>query len=151
MKSAPPSLDGRSIASRNFATCFSPASRTSTSVARLPTTLTLFTPQPPLSLETTYPENTNPSVSKLATLRPSRGVAQPGSALRSGRRGPQFKSGHPDVWGLAVGGALLLKARSGRRVKTGARAELARPDDGAASGASAGRRGPQFKSGHPDV
>jgi hypothetical protein len=23
-------------------------------------------------------------------------VAQPGSALRSGRRGPQFKSGHPD-------------------------------------------------------
>ena len=27
---------------------------------------------------------------------PSRGVAQPGSALRSGRRGPQFKSGHPD-------------------------------------------------------
>ena len=26
-----------------------------------------------------------------------RGVAQPGSALRSGRRGPQFKSGHPDV------------------------------------------------------
>src|SRR6266516_1746236 len=112
MKSAPPSLDGRSIASRNFATCFSPASRTSTSVARLPTTLTLFTPQPPLSLETTYPENTNPSVSKLATLRPSRGVAQPGSALRSGRRGPQFKSGHPDVWGLAVGGALLLKGAS---------------------------------------
>ena len=28
--------------------------------------------------------------------RPPRGVAQPGSALRSGRRGPQFKSGHPD-------------------------------------------------------
>ncbi len=27
---------------------------------------------------------------------PARGVAQPGSALRSGRRGPQFKSGHPD-------------------------------------------------------
>ncbi len=26
----------------------------------------------------------------------SRGVAQPGSALRSGRRGPQFESGHPD-------------------------------------------------------
>ena len=25
-----------------------------------------------------------------------RGVAQPGSALRSGRRGPQFESGHPD-------------------------------------------------------
>ncbi len=31
---------------------------------------------------------------------PARGVAQPGSALRSGRRGPQFKSGHPDfTWG----------------------------------------------------
>ena len=30
----------------------------------------------------------------------ARGVAQPGSALRSGRRGPQFKSGHPDwAWG----------------------------------------------------
>ena len=29
-------------------------------------------------------------------LAPPRGVAQPGSALRSGRRGPQFKSGHPD-------------------------------------------------------
>src|SRR5262249_10993929 len=27
----------------------------------------------------------------------SRGVAQPGSALRSGRRGPQFESGHPDI------------------------------------------------------
>ena len=27
----------------------------------------------------------------------ARGVAQPGSALRSGRRGPQFKSGHPDL------------------------------------------------------
>ena len=26
----------------------------------------------------------------------ARGVAQPGSALRSGRRGPQFESGHPD-------------------------------------------------------
>src|SRR5262249_42789582 len=26
-----------------------------------------------------------------------RGVAQPGSALRSGRRGPQFESGHPDI------------------------------------------------------
>ena len=30
---------------------------------------------------------------------PARGVAQPGSALRSGRRGPQFKSGHPDQGG----------------------------------------------------
>ena len=29
--------------------------------------------------------------------RPFRGVAQPGSALRSGRRGPQFESGHPDA------------------------------------------------------
>ena len=31
-----------------------------------------------------------------STIRPARGVAQPGSALRSGRRGPQFESGHPD-------------------------------------------------------
>src|SRR5690242_14674194 len=30
-----------------------------------------------------------------------RGVAQPGSALRSGRRGPQFESGHPDFLALA--------------------------------------------------
>jgi hypothetical protein len=29
-----------------------------------------------------------------------RGVAQPGSALRSGRRGPQFESGHPDLLSL---------------------------------------------------
>ncbi len=29
----------------------------------------------------------------------ARGVAQPGSALRSGRRGPQFESGHPDKRG----------------------------------------------------
>ena len=32
-----------------------------------------------------------------STIRPARGVAQPGSALRSGRRGPQFESGHPDT------------------------------------------------------
>src|SRR2546421_8319083 len=38
-------------------------------------------------------------VRRSATLSPSRGVAQPGSALRSGRRGPQFKSGHPDEHG----------------------------------------------------
>src|SRR5207253_5396582 len=31
------------------------------------------------------------------------GVAQPGSALRSGRRGPQFKSGHPDKNGGTPG------------------------------------------------
>ncbi len=38
----------------------------------------------------------------------SRGVAQPGSALRSGRRGPQFESGHPDLsLGLALRLALL--------------------------------------------
>ena len=30
-------------------------------------------------------------------------MAQPGSALRSGRRGPQFKSGHPDrLWGWRI-------------------------------------------------
>src|SRR5262249_18349649 len=36
--------------------------------------------------------------SRIRTRYPvhARGVAQPGSALRSGRRGPQFKSGHPD-------------------------------------------------------
>ena len=32
----------------------------------------------------------------IATLSAARGVAQPGSALRSGRRGPEFKSPHPD-------------------------------------------------------
>jgi len=32
----------------------------------------------------------------------SRGVAQPGSALRSGRRGPQFESGHPDFLSLSA-------------------------------------------------
>src|SRR4051794_31472731 len=30
------------------------------------------------------------------TCRRVRGVAQPGSVLRSGRRGPEFKSRHPD-------------------------------------------------------
>ncbi len=34
--------------------------------------------------------------STAGTICAPRGVAQPGSALRSGRRGPQFKSGHPD-------------------------------------------------------
>src|SRR4029453_7894528 len=33
-----------------------------------------------------------------ATLCEPRGVAQPGSARRSGRRGPRFKSGHPDTY-----------------------------------------------------
>ena len=33
----------------------------------------------------------------LCDNRRFRGVAQPGSALRSGRRGPQFESGHPDA------------------------------------------------------
>ena len=33
---------------------------------------------------------------RAGTIGALRGVAQPGSALRSGRRGPQFKSGHPD-------------------------------------------------------
>ncbi len=36
----------------------------------------------------------------LIPFRGSRGVAQLGSALRSGRRGPRFKSGHPDEQGL---------------------------------------------------
>src|SRR4029453_2868888 len=33
-----------------------------------------------------------------ANLFEPRGVAQPGSARRSGRRGPRFKSGHPDTY-----------------------------------------------------
>ena len=36
-------------------------------------------------------------LSRLCDNRLFRGVAQPGSALRSGRRGPQFESGHPDA------------------------------------------------------
>ena len=67
----------------------------------------------------------------------ARGVAQPGSALRSGRRGPQFESGHPDYRegnqvsptsppsapctglpnGLPAGGA-GLRPRAGRRVRS---------------------------------
>ena len=35
--------------------------------------------------------------SRVCDNRRFRGVAQPGSALRSGRRGPQFESGHPDA------------------------------------------------------
>ena len=33
---------------------------------------------------------------------PIRGVAQPGSALRSGRRGRKFESSHPDIKSLTV-------------------------------------------------
>ncbi len=47
-----------------------------------------------------------------AILARLRGVAQPGSALRSGRRGPQFKSGHPDRRG-ASNPASPLPARRG--------------------------------------
>src|SRR4029079_8995425 len=46
-----------------------------------------------------------------------RGVAQPGSALRSGRRGPQFESGHPDFSPLTgptpVSGERTLAQASG--------------------------------------
>src|SRR5881396_415410 len=45
-----------------------------------------------------------PTPRRAATLYPARGVAQPGSALRSGRRGPQFESGHPDASGRAGSG-----------------------------------------------
>jgi hypothetical protein len=37
-------------------------------------------------------------------------VAQPGSALRSGRRGPQFKSGHPDKKRSPLRGGLFPAA-----------------------------------------
>ena len=40
-----------------------------------------------------------PSRQRLARLLTHRGVAQPGSARRSGRRGPRFKSGRPDLLG----------------------------------------------------
>jgi glutamate/tyrosine decarboxylase-like PLP-dependent enzyme len=46
-----------------------------------------------------------------------RGVAQPGSALRSGRRGPRFESGHPDIRAAAFNvAALCLSAASVRPV-----------------------------------
>ena len=48
----------------------------------------------------------------------SRGVAQPGSALRSGRRGPQFKSGHPDRETRAT------YAGAGGRVQVGSRSDI---------------------------
>src|SRR4051812_10371684 len=41
----------------------------------------------------------------------SRGVAQPGSALRSGRRGPEFESRHPDGRRVATNVATLLVCR----------------------------------------
>ena len=56
-----------------------------------------------------------------ANLCRSRGVAQPGSALRSGRRGPEFKSPHPDTTDA--------RAWFGRRpsqVRRGARAIVGR-------------------------
>ena len=43
---------------------------------------------------------------------PRRGVAQPGSARRSGRRGPRFKSGHADVlskWSPRADGHTLAR------------------------------------------
>ena len=43
----------------------------------------------------------------------ARGVAQPGSALRSGRRGPEFKSPHPDY--LAQGEHLRKQMLTARR------------------------------------
>lgn len=35
---------------------------------------------------------------RLANIELQRGVAQSGSALRSGRRGRRFESSHPDLW-----------------------------------------------------
>ena len=40
---------------------------------------------------------TGAPATRVCDNRRFRGVAQPGSALRSGRRGPQFESGHPDA------------------------------------------------------
>src|SRR5438128_12216128 len=48
-----------------------------------------------------------------ASLYAARGVAQPGSALRSGRRGPQFESGHPDASGRAGRSPLCRALRVG--------------------------------------
>ena len=53
-----------------------------------------------------------------------RGVAQPGSALRSGRRGPQFESGHPDLG--SAGGRSRPPARSLSRPRAGAARPRAR-------------------------
>ena len=49
----------------------------------------------------------------------ARGVAQPGSALRSGRRGPQFESGHPDM--LADAGSASADPASRGSLKPGTR------------------------------
>ena len=48
----------------------------------------------------------------------ARGVAQPGSALRSGRRGPQFESGHPDC-PLVRGPQVGIPHRADPRVSAG--------------------------------
>ena len=46
--------------------------------------------------------------SSLASVRSCRGVAQPGSALRSGRRGRRFKSSRPDQTKLVRAGEASL-------------------------------------------
>src|SRR3954463_10782209 len=51
-------------------------------------------------------------------------MAQPGSARRSGRRGPRFKSGRPDVCGVCALGVFLARndetaPTSGRRRSLG--------------------------------
>ena len=55
------------------------------------------------------------------TLYPPRGVAQPGSALRSGRRGPEFKSRHPDGKGRRVRPFDFPGARGTSRSRRGTR------------------------------
>src|SRR5437868_2078176 len=59
-----------------------------------------------------------------------RGVAQPGSALRSGRRGPQFESGHPDCMSYVVRAA----TRTARTYRATA-AALGRPAGSSAANA----------------
>src|SRR6266566_1999758 len=62
---------------------------------------------------------------------PPRGVAQPGSALRSGRRGPQFKSGHPD-WMRGDPGSPAISPITGAELSwghAGSSSCCVRPDD----------------------
>jgi hypothetical protein len=58
-------------------------------------------------------ENKNIILVMLSDLQ--RGVAQFGSALRSGRRGRRFKSGHPDQFSLTINSRKSTLVESGVR------------------------------------
>ena len=73
--------------------------------------------------------------------RAVRGVAQPGSALRSGRRGPQFESGHPDA-GLEPVSPPVPREAHGRVVAVRPRVRRAR----AAAGGSRVAPSPRLPS-----